>query len=116
MAPLAEDRKFKCRRSFFTYVRFWPYFRFTLHVSVRFRGKADMTFRKNPLSRSLFGVKRTGLFCTAYVNDPKQTFLAMQGLGTKPCQPELVLSGYFRPKCAALAEKCVELLKLLKLD
>src|SRR5262245_3947673 len=45
-----------------------------LHMSA-FRGKADMTVRRCPLSRSLLGVERTSHFATqmsAY--DPKRTF------------------------------------------
>ena len=39
-----------------------------------FRGKADMAFCGNPLSRSLFGVKRTSLFAAQMpASDPKRT-------------------------------------------
>jgi hypothetical protein len=43
------------------------------HMSA-FGGKADMIFCGNPLSRSLFGVKRTSLFATHLsAFDPKRT-------------------------------------------
>jgi hypothetical protein len=38
-----------------------------------FGGEADMTFRGNPLLRSLFGVKRTCLFEQMSAVDPKRT-------------------------------------------
>jgi len=47
-----------------------------------FGGKADMTLRGNPLSRSLLGVKRTcrfALHMSAY--DPKRTYLLLVSLG-----------------------------------
>jgi len=47
-----------------------------------FGGKADMTFCENPLSRSLFGVKRTSHFAThmsAY--DPKWTWAVLMADG-----------------------------------
>jgi len=48
----------------------WP---IAPHMSA-FGGKADMTFARIPLSRSLCGVKRTSLFATHMsANDPKRT-------------------------------------------
>jgi hypothetical protein len=49
----------------------WPR---ALHMSA-FGGKADMTFCGNPLSWSLFGVKRTSLIAAHMsASDPKRTW------------------------------------------
>jgi len=50
-----------------------------------FGGKADMTVRGSPLSRSLLGVKRTWLFALHMsANDPKRTLVTPFGVWFRP--------------------------------
>jgi hypothetical protein len=59
-----------------------------------FRGKADMTSCGNPLSRSLFGVKRTSLFAAQMsAFDPKRTFTVQRVLRSQQQNLEFLAGG-----------------------